>query len=85
MCRCVSIMPGSTMPPAASISTVPAGTSSAGPTAAIRSPSTSTSAPSSTRCASSIGSTVPPRRTTGRPVAKSGCALIDELLALDRS
>ena len=28
MCRCVSIMPGVTMPPVASISTVPSGTAS---------------------------------------------------------
>jgi hypothetical protein len=65
MCRWVSIMPGITMPPDASISTVPAGTSSAGPTAEIRSSTTSTSAPCSTCPASSMASTVPPRRTTG--------------------
>jgi hypothetical protein len=43
MCRCVSTIPGMTMPFAASISTVPSGTSSRGPIAAIRSPTTSTS------------------------------------------
>ena len=67
MCRCVSIIPGMTMPPEASISKLPSGTSSAGPTAAISSPTTSTSARSSTACASSIVNTVPARRTTGRP------------------
>ena len=60
-------MPGITMPPVASISWVPSGTSRACPTAAIRSPTTSTSAPVSTVWASSIVSTVPPRRTTGWP------------------
>ena len=48
MCRCVSIMPGITMPPEASISTVPSGTSRPGPTAAMRSPTTRTSASRST-------------------------------------
>src|ERR671921_640457 len=65
MCRWVSIIPGITMPPRASISYVPGGTSSAGPTAAIRSPVTRTSASVRTVWASSIVRTVPPRRTTG--------------------
>src|SRR5581483_559656 len=76
MCRCVSIMPGMTMPPEASISRVPSGTASAGPTAAIRSPVTSTSAPVSTWCASSIVSTVAFRNTTGRPGARSASDVI---------
>src|SRR5215467_4896657 len=71
MCRCVSIMPGMTMPPDASISAVPSGTSSPGPTAAIVSPVTSTSAPVSTVCAASMVSTVALRNTTGRPGEKS--------------
>src|SRR2546421_632122 len=71
MCRCVSIIPGITMPPLASTSSVPSGTSRRGPTAAIRSPVTSTSAPVRTVCASSMVSTVPPRSTTGRPAASS--------------
>ena len=65
MCRWVSIMPGMTMPPVASISAVPSGTSRFGPTAAIRSPATSTSASLRTVCASSIVSTVAFRNTTG--------------------
>src|SRR3712207_1025609 len=69
MCRWVSIIPGMTMPPRASISWVPSGTSSAVPTAAIRSPTTRTSAPGRTVHASSMVSTVPPRRTTGRPAS----------------
>ena len=60
-------MPGMTMPPAASISAVPSGTSRPGPTAAIRSPVTSTSALVRTVCASSIVSTVAFRNTTGWP------------------
>ncbi len=64
MCRWVSIIPGITIPPAASTSTAPAGAASPGPTAAIRSPSTSTSASASTVCASSMVSTIPPRKTT---------------------
>src|SRR5580693_1189254 len=66
MCRWVSIIPGITMPPLASISAVPSGTARRDPTAAIRSPATSTSASNRTVCASSIVSTVPPRSTTGR-------------------
>ena len=58
-------MPGITMPPVASISSVPSGgTSRPTPTAAIRSPTTSTSASVSTRWRSSMVSTVPWRRTT---------------------
>src|SRR5690349_18117017 len=71
MCRCVSIIPGITMPPLASISSVPSGTSRWGPTAAIVSPVTRTSAAARTVCASSMVSTVPPRRTTGWPFANS--------------
>src|SRR6185437_1981351 len=67
MWRWVSIMPGITIPPAASISIVPSGTSRLGPTAAMRSPTTSTSASRRTSCASFIVRTMPPRRTTGRP------------------
>src|SRR5215210_5883919 len=67
MCRWVSIIPGMTMPPAASTSNVSSGTSSAGPTASIRSPTTRTSPSSMIRCASSIVRTVPRRKTTGRP------------------
>ena len=43
------VMPGITMPPAASISAVPSGTDRAGPTASMRSPVTRTSAPVRTR------------------------------------
>src|SRR4029450_2243604 len=67
MCRWVSIIPGMTMPPEASTSCVSSGTSSRGPTAAIRSPTTSTSQSTRTVDASSMVSTVPPRNTTGRP------------------
>ena len=63
MCRCVSIIPGITMPPVASISVVPSGTSRCGPTASIRSPLTSTSPPWCTVCASSMVSTVAFRNT----------------------
>ena len=59
-------MPGITMPPDASISIVPSGTSSDGPTAEIRSPSMSTSASRSTDRESMV-STVPSRKTTGAP------------------
>src|SRR5947209_2757 len=72
MWRCVSIIPGITMPPRASISAVPSGTSSRGPTAVMRSPTTRTSASGSTVDASSMVSTVPPRRTTGCPGAGAG-------------
>src|SRR5713226_810968 len=72
MCRCVSIIPGITMPPLASISSAPSGASSRGPTAAILSPVTSTSVSVRTVWASSMVSTVPPRSTTGRPAATSG-------------
>src|SRR4051812_22092205 len=67
MCRWVSIIPGMTMPSEASISKVPSGTSSPGPTASIRSPTTRTSPSSTIRCPSSIVSTVPRRKTIGRP------------------
>ena len=50
----------------------PSGTSRPAPTAAIRSPTTSTSAPVSTVWLSSMVSTVPPRKTTGRSVALIG-------------
>ena len=69
MCRWVSIMPGSTMPPEASTSTVPSGTGSCGPTASIRSPTTRTSAGVRTVWRASIVSTVPPRKTSGRPAS----------------
>ena len=65
MCRWVSIMPGMTIPPVASISAVPSGTSRFGPTAAMRSPSVSTSAPVRTVRESSMVSTVAFRNTTG--------------------
>src|SRR6185312_11483055 len=71
MCRCVSIIPGITMPPLASISSAPSGASSRGPTAAILSPVTSTFASARMVWASSMVSTVPPRNTTGRPAATS--------------
>src|SRR5215208_3345348 len=67
MWRWVSIMPGITMPSEASISTVPSGTSRSGPTAAISSPTTRTSASFRTSWASFMVSTVPRRSTTGRP------------------
>src|SRR4051794_20731875 len=80
MWRCVSIMPGMTMPPEASISSAPSGTSSPGPTASMRSPTTSTSPSSTTSWASFIVSTVPPRNTIGRP----GCSsLLMGLLSRD--
>src|SRR6266496_404362 len=65
MCRCVSIMPGMTMPPRASISMAPSGAVTFCPTSAILSSITSTSVSVSTDRASSIGSTVPPRKSTG--------------------
>src|ERR1700759_4705366 len=71
MCRCVSIIPGITMPPLASISSAPSGACRRGPTPAILSPVTSTSASVRTVWASSMVSTVPPRSTTGRPAATS--------------
>ncbi len=64
-------MPGITIPPEASISAVPSGTLSRGPTAAIVSPLTSTSVSRRTERPASMGSTVPPRRTTGRPASNS--------------
>ena len=60
-------MPGITMPPDASISVVPFGTSSDGPTAEIRSPSMRTSASRSTDRDGAMVSTVPFRKTTGAP------------------
>ena len=63
MWRCVSTIPGITMPRRASISTVPSGTSSARPTASIFSPTTSTSASCSTDRLASIVSTIPLRNT----------------------
>src|SRR2546430_1314752 len=77
MCRCVSIIPGITMPPLASISSEPSGASSRGPTAAILSPVTSTSASARIVWASSMVSTVPPRSTTGRPAATSSGFVIE--------
>src|SRR3954451_1305786 len=65
MCRCVSIMPGITMPLRASISLAPSGLSRLGPTFSIRSPITRTSASCSTSWASFTVSTVPPRSTIG--------------------
>src|SRR5215217_3708563 len=64
MCRCVSIMPGMTIPPDASISRVPSGTCRFGPISAMRSPVTSTSVSGSTRWVASTVSTVPPLSTT---------------------
>src|SRR5271166_2008199 len=71
MCRWVSIIPGITMPPLASISSAPSGACRRGPTAAILSPVTRTSASVRTVWASSIVSTVPPRSRTGRDAATS--------------
>src|SRR3954470_17715406 len=65
MCRCVSIMPGITMPLVASMIFASAGASRLGPTFSIRSPITSTSASRSTSWASFMVSTVPPRSTIG--------------------
>src|SRR3954469_21423025 len=65
MCRCVSIMPGITMPLRASISLAPSGLSRLGPTFSIRSPITRTSASCNTSWASFMVSTVPPRSTIG--------------------
>src|SRR4051794_35711592 len=76
MCRWVSIIPGITMPPEPSISTVPSGTSRLGPTAAILSSWVSTSAPVSTVFASSITSTVAPRSTTGGRAPWSAISLL---------
>ena len=47
-----------------------------GPTAAIRSPVTSTSAPVRIRCPSSIVSTVALRKTSGRPATRSAAVVI---------
>src|SRR5215213_1858522 len=80
MCRWVSIMPGMTMPPAASISNVSSGTSSPGPTASMRSPTTRTSASSSSSCASFMVSTLPCRKTIGRPVSGMGAFVLTGLL-----
>src|SRR6516225_6644614 len=77
MCRCVSIIPGITMPPLASISSAPSGACRRGPTSAILSPVTSTSASVRTVWASSMVSTVPPRSTTGRPAATSSGFVIE--------
>src|SRR4051794_33777781 len=82
MCRCVSIMPGMTMPPEASISNVPSGTSRSGPTASMRSPTTSTSPGSCRVWASSRVSTVPRRKTIGRP--GSGVEVFTGLLSRDK-
>src|SRR5271166_3785844 len=82
MCRWVSIIPGITMPPLASISSAPSGAWRRGPTAAIRSAVTSTSASVRMVWASSMVSTVPPRSTAGRPTSvtvehrRSGCQAI---------
>src|SRR5204862_344173 len=67
MWRWVSTMPRMTMASDASISNGPAGPSRPGPTAAIVSPSISTSASVRNSCASFIVRTVPRRSTTGRP------------------
>src|SRR5215211_86694 len=71
MWRWVSIMPGITMPSEASISSAPSGASSDGPTSAIVSPTTSTSASRRMSWASFMVSTVPRRSTIGRPVSIS--------------
>src|SRR3954454_19697509 len=65
MCRCVSIMPGITMPSSASISRVPSGVCRSAPTASILPSATSTSASCSTSLASFMVSTVPRRSTIG--------------------
>src|SRR4051812_17636942 len=79
MCRCVSIIPGITRPPEASISNVPSGTSRPGPTASIRWPTTRTSVSARTDRPGSMGRTVPPRKTIGRP--DSGApALLDSVM-----
>jgi hypothetical protein len=85
MCRCVSIIPGITMPPLASISSAPSGAARCGPTAAILSPVTSTSAPVRIVCASSIVRTVPLRSTTsGFVIETSGYLHADERPPYDR-
>src|SRR3954447_4693172 len=76
MCRWVSIMPGITMPPVASISWVPSGTWRRLPTSAMRSSTTSTSASVSTVEASSIVRTVPPRNTSGRPLCGAASDMV---------
>src|SRR5829696_650353 len=88
MCRCVSIIPGITMPPEASISCAPSGASRPGPTPAILSSTTSTSLSCRTSWASFIVSTVPRRRTTGRPgaiVAASALIRLGSLCGLSRT
>src|SRR5690349_15162162 len=65
MCRCVSIMPGITMPSPASMVLALSGASRLGPTASILSSTTRTSAPCSTSWASFMVRTVPPRSTIG--------------------
>src|SRR5919109_2193477 len=74
MWRCVSTMPGMTMPPDASISNAPSGASRPGPTPAMRSSITRTSVPSRTSWSSFIVSTLPRRRTTGRPGSGAGAS-----------
>src|SRR5215212_6653765 len=69
MWRCVSIMPGRTIPPDASISYASSGASRFGPTPAITPSTTSTSASRNTSWASFMVSTVPRRSTTGRPAS----------------
>src|SRR5829696_2839663 len=75
-------MPGITMLSAASISNVPSGTSRPGPTASMRLPTTRTSASSSSSWASFIVSTVPPRKTIGRPGSGSGAFVVIGLLVV---
>src|SRR4051812_4840755 len=82
MCRWVSIIPGMTMPPEASISNVPSGTSRSGPTASMRSPTTSTSPGSWRSCEALSVSTVPRRKTIGRP--GSGGEAFTGLLSRDK-
>src|SRR3954451_21751110 len=76
MCRWVSTIPGITMPSEASISRVPSGTSRDWPTAAIKPSTTSTSPPGSTVWASSMVTTVPPRKTIGAPTSDVDIALL---------
>src|SRR5689334_21191327 len=65
MCRCVSIMPGITMPLLASMVLTPSGVCRLGPTASILPSMTRTSASCSTSWAAFMVSTVPPRSTIG--------------------
>ena len=70
MCRCVSIIPGITMPPRASISSVPSGTSSGAPTASDG-VAHDEDVGVFEHAGAVDGDQVPPRNTIGRSAAKS--------------